>query len=161
MAEPDETEQAGDLKIERMMDAVLGWLAAVTVGSLVLSILLGTADQITFDPASGHRRQVFLVFLYFFMGWCVMFVMTALPLLVAVFAFRAMKLPRAWADIIFCAPMGLVLGTMMLTRGEWQFWELSTTQQLSLPAFFISGAVAGYVYWRVAGRPRPPYRSIV
>lgn len=161
MAETEETKPAGGPKIEKMMDAVLGWLASLTVGSLVLSILLGTADQITFDPASGHRRQIFMVFLYFFMSWPVMFVMTPLPLLVAVFAFRAMKLPRAWADIIFCALMGQTLGTMMLTGGGWRFTELNTTQQLYLPAFFISGAVAGYVYWRVAGRPRPPYRSIV
>ena len=78
-------------------------------------------------------------------------VLTVLPMLGINGLIRARRWPRPLADLLQGVAMGggiiQILGMPLFTAG---------TEGILLTAgFTATGLIAGYVYWRFAGRPRP------
>ncbi|RKQ95305.1 hypothetical protein [Maricaulis maris] len=70
---------------------------------------------------------------------------------------RCVKAGRPWADVLVGGLMGAALvqifaGAMMFGAGE---AEMRSTGLVLTAGFSLAGAISGWVYWQIAGRPRP------
>lgn len=73
----------------------------------------------------------------------------AIPAMLFVLIARLTKAPRGWLDILVAAIIGPLLLRLMSM-------SLSTPNLIDL-VFLTAGGVAGWTYWYLAGRPKPPY----
>lgn len=138
--------------------AFLAWLLACYVAGILVSAGFGLFAIMATGDASEAAVSAVLTspLLGAFIGlWVV--VLTALPMLVLTSLVRSVKAGRPWADILVGGLMGAALvqifaGAMMFGGGDAQ----TRAAGLALTAgFALAGAISGWVYWRVAGRPRP------
>lgn len=69
-----------------------------------------------------------------------------------VFAARLSKAPRPWADFVGGIAIGVIAPELMY------FWHWLDTQ-MWVGYGLVGGMAAGPLYWRLAGKPRPPYAA--
>jgi hypothetical protein len=141
----------GQVTSHPMWRAVLAWLTACSVAGaaistpLVVPLVFGTANIY----GSGNLAAAALIFI----GVCMsVIVFTAVPAFALVMLVRITGWRRGLTDTLMPAGIVLVLTAGFLEQGGGAAGPLPL--MMALPA-----ALAGYVYWRVAGRPQPPYKE--
>ena len=87
-----------------------------------------------------------------FYGLCIA-MFTAPVISMVVLLMRQFKAPRGWTDAGAGGLVGLIEAWVLL--GGMGF-DIRALPPIVAP-FMLAGIVGGFTYWRVAGRPRPPY----
>jgi hypothetical protein len=130
------------------------WELARPTGALLLSVFLVYVLPLLVLSANAGATLAALMGLVF--AWPVLFLF---PIVLS-FARRA-KWRRPWADATIGAACALCMPTMMVAAGEVQLSASPIVNAASIAGIFALFAVAGALtctlYWRLAGRPRPPY----
>ncbi|WP_304072814.1 hypothetical protein [Maricaulis maris] len=134
--------------------AIGAWMVACYVAGVAVSLEFGLYQGIVVENAVAAGLSAILIapFLGFLVGLVVAF-FTAIPALILTGVIRAIRWPRPFADMIGGGGLGAALivgmsGMAIARDGSWSGW-------LTVTGFALAGAISGWVYWRVAGRPRP------
>lgn len=77
----------------------------------------------------------------------------AIPTLALVWIFRWSNAPRGWTDTLVAALLGALVIHLMAFGTSGIGHPPGAVNLL----FAAGGAIGGFVYWQLAGRPRPPY----
>lgn len=134
----------------------LAWIVAEIVGfaSMLLAVTATIASAVYGLPAGPMSdRQiggVIEIGIYIFAAVIALAGLISLLAPLAVMFFRRGSAPRPFADIM----LGGVITALSSALGHGMFGDA-----VYPVATFFAGALAGYVYWLLAGRPRPPYAS--
>jgi len=136
------------------LQAIGAWMVACYVAGAAVSLEFGLYQGIVVENALAVGLSTILIapFLGFLVGFIMAF-FTAIPALILTSVIRAIRWPRPLADMIGGAGLGAALivgisGVATTRGGSWSGW-------LTVAGFALAGAISGWVYWRVAGRPRP------
>lgn len=138
--------------------AFAAWFLACYVAGMLLSAGFGIATMIT-DVEVSEIGVTAIIAAPLFGAYLGLFValLTALPMLVLTSLIRGVRAGRPWADILVGGLMGAVLvqvfaGGTMFSLGQAPMRGVDLALTLG---FALAGAISGWVYWHVAGRPRP------
>ncbi|WP_323762884.1 hypothetical protein [Maricaulis sp.] len=136
------------------LQAIGAWLVACYVAGAAVSLEFGLYQGIVVENALAAGLSAILIapFLGFLVGFVVAF-FTAIPALILTSVIRAIRWPRPLADMIGGAGLGAALivgisGIAIARDGRWSGW-------LTVAGFALAGAISGWVYWQIAGRPQP------
>lgn len=130
--------------------ALRGYFAALAAGNLVFwgagllrSVVLGS------QAGAGFAGLIVLVVITL----VVSLLLTILPF--ALFCTLALVFAiRHWSYFVLCGmAMGLAI-TGLLVGAQWMQWQAWLRYSMFWQHLGLSGAVGGWVYWRVAVRPR-------
>lgn len=137
---------------QRFWRPVLAWMVACGLASIILYTVLYLPVALM-DPAWPHQ---FIGDLpgYVFSMWIMIAGFTAIPAFGLVWLARRNRWPRGWTDTLLPASISVLVINLIVAgfdiAGWFENWGLGLT-------FFSAGAIAGFAYWRFAGRPRAPY----
>lgn len=132
------------------------WLLACYVAGVLMTLGFGVLSLLEQGGGIATLWRAFAMapFGGFYLGMFVI-MLTALPMPILTGLVRWQRWPRPLSDLVVGAVMGggliQVLGAPLVwsrASGEWRMEGLLLTGMLAL-----CGAVSGWVYWRVAGRP--------
>jgi hypothetical protein len=142
---------------KRLLRPALAFLAASTASAFVItlsfyltSVFGEGAEPVTADGLAAMLAITLLTGAY-------VAVFAAIPVIILVWVFRAIKVRRGWADAI----TGAILGALLIHLMAFGLSGLTTLPSPLSLLFGASGALAGFVYWVLAGRPRPPYATSI
>ncbi len=138
--------------------ASLAWLAAVALAALIMTAVLGSWDwrlapeSLTLSAGAGAFMSLFVMAA----------LAGALPSLAGIALLRRLRAPRPWGDGVLGALLAVFAGFAAMFAMGALSGVVDARYALAAIAMFgwalgLSGAAAGFVYWRLAGRPRPPY----
>ena len=135
------------------LQAIGAWMFACYVAGVAVALEFGLYWGFVAGSvfAAGLSAIVIAPVIGFLVGLVVAF-LTAIPALILTGVIRATRWPRPFADMIGGGGLGAALiaglsGVAIARDGSWSGW-------LTVAGFALAGAISGWVYWRVAGRPR-------
>jgi len=122
------------------------WAFAVVASSGVLMAGFMIAAGVVPETVGAWVGFAFVVMLYIAM-------IATVPAIILTALLRLSRLPRGWTDALAFALAAPVLYHAVILEGDFS----PASFALADPIFAAGGAVAGFVYWWLAGRPAPPY----
>ncbi|GJL98144.1 MAG: hypothetical protein DHS20C06_19610 [Hyphobacterium sp.] len=120
----------------------------ITLSFYVTSVFGEGADPITGEGLAAMLAVTLLTGAY-------VAAFAAFPVFILIWILRGLTLRRGWTDAI----TGAILGALLIHLMAFGLSGLTTLPSLLSLLFGAAGLIAGFAYWFLAGRPRPPYAA--
>lgn len=139
----------------RILRVALAFLVASIAAAftITLSFYLTSVFGEGAEPITGEGLAAMLAITVLTGAYVAAF--AAIPVIILVWIYRLLKVRRGWGDAI----TGALLGALLIHLMAFGLSGLTTLPSPLSLLFAVAGAVAGFVYWFLAGRPRPPYAA--
>jgi hypothetical protein len=146
----------------RLARGVLAWGGACLVAGFAMALVLAatrSADEAAQILELQPYEIVGLPFVVALGFSAFAAIYTALPAWGLLMMVRHFEIPRGWSDVVIGGIPGYIaLIAFMVHASELRYLASSTPGYASFALMFLlPGWLAGFSYWLIAGRPRPPY----
>lgn len=139
------------IRVSGIVAFVCAVFVTTILGTALFTIVPIFPNKTVIEPAFGLPSFGLLILTFGAGVFCV----AALPMLIIVLVARRLKWPRPLTDVL-----GGVLASIPAYHLLVIYEPTNSTELLvEIGATAVWGALITYLYWRFAGRPRPPYET--